>query len=153
MSGFRAPAASGERTVARFLTRTRGLHAVAWEDVLTALSLPGGDLASSVLMLSTSELRLSRLGVPVPFHVEPRQDRFVPGSTLYFLSEGADAAYAKDAVYELAVAPGGTRMAVGPSSRDRRLTRAPTGFPSSNIIRVTASTGEGNWGCQTPYNA
>ena len=70
-------------------------------------------------MLDTSTMRLSRLGASVPFHVEPRSDRFVPGSTLFFLAEGADAAYAKDAVYELAVAPGGVRMAVGVSSRGR----------------------------------
>ena len=118
----RRPSREPERLLARFATRSKGLHSVSWEDLLAATStLSGGspDLASSALMLDTSTMRLSRLGVPVPFHVEPRSDRFVPGSTLFFLSEGADAAYAKDAVYELAVAPGGVRMAVGASSRGR----------------------------------
>ena len=66
-----------------------GLHAVAWEDLLAATTSGSPDLASSALMLPTSALRLSRKGEAVPFHVEPRSDRFVPGSTLFFLSEGS----------------------------------------------------------------
>ncbi len=114
----RQPPADG-RLIARFATRSRGLHAVAWEDLLAATSSPGGDLASSALMLDTASMRLSRLGVPVPFHVEPRPDRFVPGSTLFFLAEDVSSAYTGEAVFELAVATGGLRMALGASSRGR----------------------------------
>jgi hypothetical protein len=103
---LRRPSEPG-RLIARLATRAKGLHSVTWEEVFSS-SDPG---------LDTSSLRLSRQGVAVPFHVEPRHDRFVPGSTLFFLSEGADAAYANDAVYELAVAPGGVRMARGASAR------------------------------------
>ena len=83
-------------------------------------------------MLDTASMRLSRLGDAVPFHVEPRSDRFVPGSTLFFLADGSDAAYTNDAVYELAVAPGGLRMAVGASSRGR--SALPAAPPLSRLL-------------------
>jgi hypothetical protein len=45
---------------------------------------------------------LSRLGETAPFYVEPDRRRFGPGSTLYFLSDGAKAnPYGLEAVYEL----------------------------------------------------
>jgi hypothetical protein len=93
-----------ERLLARFATRAKGLYAVPWEEI-------------GLVVADTAALRLSRQGVAVPFHVEPRPERFVPGSTLYFLSEGQEAAYAREAVYELALAPGGLRMAVEAASR------------------------------------
>jgi hypothetical protein len=128
----RQPPGDG-RLIARFATRQKGLHAVAWEDLLAATSSPGGDLASSALMLDTASMRLSRLGVPVPFHVEPRPDRFVPGSTLFFLAEDVSSAYTGEAVFELAVAPGGLRMAVGPSSRGRS-TLPPATAPLASLL-------------------
>jgi hypothetical protein len=107
-----------ERLLARFVSRTKGLHAVAWDDLLAATTSGAPDLASSALMLPTSALRLSRLGETVPFHVEPRADRFVPGSTLFFLADNSSA-YSQDAAYELAVAQDGLRMAQGSPSRGR----------------------------------
>jgi hypothetical protein len=108
-----------ERLLARFVSRTKGLHAVSWEDLLAATSSGAPDLASSSLMLDTASMRLWRKGTVVPFHVEPRPDRFGPGSTLFFLSEGSADAHDNDAVFELAVAPDGLRMAIGASTRGR----------------------------------
>jgi hypothetical protein len=100
--GRNAPVASPLRdapVLARLATRSRGVHTVAFEEI------PG--LSSAV---AASDLRLSRLGVPVAFHLEPRSRAFGPGSVLYFLAEGTDSAYANEAVYELGVGPGGIRM-------------------------------------------
>ena len=91
--------APGTQVLARLATRSRGVHTVAFEEI------PG--LAAPV---SASDLRLSRLGAPVAFHLEPRNGPFGPGSLLYFLAEGTDSAYANEAVYELAIAPGGIQM-------------------------------------------
>jgi hypothetical protein len=85
--------------LARLATHSRGVHTVAFEEI------PG--LSSPV---AASDLRLSRLGVPVAFHLEPRSGPFGPGSVLYFLAEGTDSAYANEAVYELATGPGGIQM-------------------------------------------
>ena len=68
--------AGPERLIARFVSRARGLNAVSWEDLLAATTSGAPDLASSNLMLPTSAMRLSRKGTVVPFHVEPRHDRF-----------------------------------------------------------------------------
>ena len=114
-----ARGAGSERLLARFVSRSKGLHAVSWEDLLAATSSGVPDLASSNLMLPTSAMRLSRKGQVLPFHVEPRHDRFGPGSTLFFLSEGSRDAHTNDAVFELAVAADGQRMALGSSSRGR----------------------------------
>jgi CSLREA domain-containing protein len=116
---------STPRLIARFATRDRGLYAVGWDDLLAAAS--GDAVGPRSLTLNTPRMRLSRRGVAVPFHVEPRPDRFVPGSTLYFLSDGAEAAYAGEAVYELAVADGGERMAV-------RTLPAVSGEPVGSLV-------------------
>ncbi len=108
-----------ERLLARFVSRSRGLHAVAWEDLLAATTSGSPDIASSALMLPTSAMRLSRKGTVVPFHVEPRPDRFGPGSTLFFLSEGSGDAHNNEAIFELAVDSDGQRMGIGASSRGR----------------------------------
>jgi len=80
--------------LARLATREKGLYTLAYEDVFPR---------PSRRTLSTSALRLSRLGEPVAFHVEPDPSRFQPGSRLYFLSLGAQAnPYGNEAVYELA---------------------------------------------------
>ncbi len=87
--------------LARFVTRARGLHAVAFEDV-PGLNGP----------IPVSSLRLSRLGQSVALHVEPRNDSFGPRSTLYFLAAGTESSYGSEAVYELSLSPGGRRMAI-----------------------------------------
>jgi hypothetical protein len=52
--------------------------------------------------LRASELRLSRLGKPVAFHVEPKGAYLGPGAALYFVSAGAAAnPYGASAAYEL----------------------------------------------------
>ena len=99
--------APGTQVLARLATRSRGLHAVAFEEI------PG--LTSPV---APSALRLSRLGAPVAFHLEPHRRPFGPGSVLSFLADGTDSAYANEAVYELSIAPGGIQMrGVLPSRR------------------------------------
>jgi len=111
----RRPAAAG-RMLARLVARMQGLHAVSFDDVASgAVSGP----------LSSSWLRLSRLGQPVAFHVEPRADRFGPGSTLYFMAEDPEAAYGSETVYELALASGGVQMPVERSSRSAATTLVP----------------------------
>jgi hypothetical protein len=70
--GRSAPAVSGAPTVpvlARLATRSRGLHSVAFEEI-PGLSAP----------VSPSDLRLSRLGTPVAFHLEPHRRPFGPGT-------------------------------------------------------------------------
>ena len=58
-----------------------------------------------------SSLRLSRLGEPVGFHVEPDTGWFRSGSTLYFASDGASLnPYGDAAVYKLERARGGVLM-------------------------------------------
>jgi hypothetical protein len=126
-----------ERLLARLVVRSSGLHALAWEDLLAATSSAGFDIASSNLMLATSAMRLSRLGEPVAFHVEPRSDRFVPGSTLFFLADNSSS-YTKDAVYELAVATGGLRMAVGSSSRGRSSAPDVPLVPLSSLLATSS---------------
>jgi hypothetical protein len=44
--------------------------------------------------------------------VEPRAGEFGPGSTLYFVAAGPEAAYGTETVYELGLGAGGVRMAV-----------------------------------------
>ncbi len=77
----------------RLITREPGLQAVRYEQVLGWTGRRG---------LPAGALRLSRQGEPVPFHIEPDEKRFGPGSTLYFLSEGAKSnPYGAEAVFEL----------------------------------------------------
>jgi hypothetical protein len=99
------------QVLARLATRSRGLHTVAFEEI------PG--LASPV---SASDLRLSRLGAAVAFHLEPRGRPFGPGSVLFFLGEGTDSAYSTEAVYELAVGSSGVQM---PGLSPSRPARSP----------------------------
>jgi hypothetical protein len=115
-------APAGSAVLARLATTRRGLHAVAFEDLP---ALPGP--------LDVASLRLSRLGVPVAFHVEPPTGSFGPGSTLLFLSPGEPDAYAHEAVFDLALAPGGRRMATSLPSR-RHLAPAPT-LASVRLVR------------------
>ena len=90
-----------ERSVAtRLATTERGLYALRYEDVFR---LRRG--------VRASELRLSRQGESVAYHLEPSPTRFKPGSTLYFMSEGAAVnPYGNEAVYELEVGRAGAMM-------------------------------------------
>jgi hypothetical protein len=105
------PGQEAEAILARIGARASGLQAVSWE----SLSAAAPQAAHAGHTLPTSSLRLSRLGQAVAFHVEPRADRFGPGSTMYFIADGPDAAYGNETVYELAVASGGLQMSVGRS--------------------------------------
>ena len=98
---------SAPSLVARLVARESGLYAVGFEQLFP----------TQRRALAASELRLSRLGEPVAFHVEPNGSRFGPGSALYFLSEGASlSAYANDVVYELGLGAGGMSMPLGSAS-------------------------------------
>jgi hypothetical protein len=88
------------RVVSRLVTGEAGLYAVRFEEVLSrARSYPA------------SGLRLSRLGQSRAFFLEPAPETFGPGSTLYFLSEGAEGnPYGREAVFELELGVSGKRM-------------------------------------------
>jgi len=91
----------------RLLTRERGLYGVSFEQLF----------GRSRRALPASSLRLSRLGEAVAFHLEPDGAAFGPGSTLYFVSEGASLnPYGHEAVYELELAGSGTTMPVASAS-------------------------------------
>ncbi len=98
---YRKPRSHDERTVvARFATTASGLHAVRYEDVFRARR-----------GVRARELRLSRQGDAVAFHLEPNTPRFKPGSMLYFVREDAAAnPYGSEAVYELEMGREGTVM-------------------------------------------
>jgi hypothetical protein len=92
---------SGDRLLGQLVVRQRGLHAVSFEELLDPRwrSLP------------VRELRLSRQGEPVAFHLEPAGSNFGPGSVLYFHTEGASLnPYGNEAVYELSLSRGGGVM-------------------------------------------
>lgn len=92
----------------RLVTKDRGLYSITWDDLFGRRQHRA---------LPTSNLRLSRQGEVVTYHVEPRADRFEPGSRLYFVSEGAAAnPFGDEAVYELELAPGGLAMAEAEAS-------------------------------------
>ena len=78
---YRKRRSHDERTVvARLATTERALYAVRYQDVFRRRR-----------GVRAKTLRLSRQGETVAFHLEPDTKRFKPGSTLYFLSEGASA--------------------------------------------------------------
>jgi len=92
--GHRKPAAA-----VRLVAREKGLYGVSFAELL------GGRAVGA------ESLRLSRQGEPVAFHIEPDNRAFGPGSTLYFLSEGASLnPYGGEAVYELSLSAGGLPM-------------------------------------------
>jgi hypothetical protein len=88
--------------VARLSAVKRGLYGVRLEDIFgTHRDLP-------------EKIRLSRQGVEIPYHLEPKASGFETGPTLYFLSEGAAInPYGREAVYELEVGVAGRVMDVG----------------------------------------
>lgn len=88
--------------VTRLVTAEAGLHAVRFEDVY-----------NRNVEIRADRIRLSRLGQPVAFHIEPDPEQFRPGSVIYFVSEGAAAnPYADEAVYELEAGSAGQVMAL-----------------------------------------
>ncbi len=114
--GRRRPAsarAEKQTLLARLAARAAGLHAVSWESLAASAAARQRDGQTFPI----SGLRLSRLGRAVAFHVEPRADRFGPGSTLYFVAQGPEAAYANETVFELALSSGGVPMSVERSTR------------------------------------
>ena len=87
------PSHDQHNVVAHLLTTERGLHSVRYEDVMRGRR-----------GVRAKTLRMSRQGETVTFHLEPSSRRFKPGSTLYFMSEGASSnPYGSEAVYELEV--------------------------------------------------
>ncbi len=105
--------------VARLATTQRGLYALRYEDVF----------GRSRRGARAYEVRLSRLGENVAYHLEPDRQRFAPGSTLYFISKGAEAnPYGHEAVYELEAGAAGGRMSV----RDA----APKGQPIDHYWEI-----------------
>ncbi len=103
-AGHRERGAHEKRSILkRLATRHAGLYRVSFEQVM-------GARRRSV---DASSLRLSRLGEPVAFHIEPRDEVFGPGSTLYFLSDGERSnPYGREAVFEVATGDGGKKMEV-----------------------------------------
>jgi streptogramin lyase len=111
---------TGGGVVARFATTAPGLYAVGYDELFGRRYRRGID---------PSRLKLSRLGETVAYHLEPATSRFAPGSTLYFVSAGADAnPYGKEAVFELEYGvSGGLRMAVREAS--------PSGAATGSYLR------------------
>ncbi len=92
----------GGLPLADLVTRNAGLYAVRYEDV-----------RGRTRGVPTSSLRLRHRNESVPYHLEPDDGFFRPGSILYFVSEGSASNSWGDAVYQLETgAPGlvmGTR--------------------------------------------
>jgi hypothetical protein len=109
----KVPSSGERRVMGRLVTTERGLHAVRYEELL---GLRGR-------ARPVSSLRLSRQGKSVAFHLEPDAEVFGPGTTLYFLSEGATAnPYGPEAVYELEEGVSGETMPLGLASPSGDLT-------------------------------
>jgi hypothetical protein len=99
--------------VARLTTAEKGLYSVRYEDIFEGRR-----------GVSSNRLRLSRQGKSAFYHLEPYSDRFGPGSTLFFFSEGEHRnPYGHEAVYELEVGAPGDLMAT--------LAAEPAGEPVS----------------------
>jgi hypothetical protein len=96
---------SSRRVVARWATQEPGLYGVGFEE---AFGRRRGRT------LRAEALRLSRQGQAVPFHLQgPDPSAFGPGSTLYFVSAGANAnPYGDTAVYELEAGVSGELMPI-----------------------------------------
>src|SRR6266540_2187703 len=93
---------SADELLAQLVVRQTGLYAVRFEELFP----------SRRRSLQVSELRLSRQGETVAFHLEPDGSSFGPASALYFFSQGASLnPYGNEAVYELSLSRrGGVTM-------------------------------------------
>ena len=110
--GYARRRSHDQRTVvARLGTTERGLYSVRYEEMMRGRR-----------GVRAKTLRLSRQGEAVAFRLQPNGNRFKPGSTLYFVSEGARAnPFGNEAVYELEVGAPGEAMA--------QSSAAPSGEP------------------------
>jgi hypothetical protein len=115
--GSRKPALTGE-VLARFHTTARGLHAVAFEELF-----PGQRRGVSV-----SELRLSRQGEAVGFHVEPAANALGPGSRLYFYADATASStdFSGEVAYELVHSGDGVPMALRSAPPDASSIATPS---------------------------
>jgi len=103
--------------LARLATTEPGLHAVRYEELF----------GRGARAFSADSLRLSRLGEPVPFHLEPETGRFARGSRLYFSSPGGAAnPYGHETVFDLDISSQGSSMEVRSASPS--LERVPFGW-------------------------
>ncbi len=97
--------------VARLATGEPGLYGLRYEDLFGARARPS---------LPVTKLRLTRQGQPVAYRLVPHRDAFRPGSTLYFVSEGARLnPYGNEAVYELELGEPGLLMEDAPVNTGR----------------------------------
>ena len=94
------PSRHGSDVLAHLHTVSMGLHAVSFEALGLTHSVP------------VDSLRLSLLGKPVPFHVEPRSRSFGRRSVLFFhaASVASSMDFSSETTYALERAPGGIRM-------------------------------------------
>jgi uncharacterized delta-60 repeat protein len=93
------PSHAQRQVAARLITEDPGLHGVRFEEIF----------GRSRRSVPAESMRLSRLGMPVPFRLS--SSPWGPGATLFFLSDGAAAnPYGREAVYELEVGFEGVRM-------------------------------------------
>ena len=99
--GSRKTVVSGE-TLARLYTTSRGLHAVAFEQLF-----PGQRRG-----VTASQLRLERQGEPVAFHLEPASSAFGPGGRLFFYADktATSTDFSAEVAYELVRATDGVAM-------------------------------------------
>ena len=106
--------------VARLGTQAPGLYAVRYEEIF------GRRSRGRRVYVDAARLRLARLGETVAYHLRPAGSRFGPGSTLYFVSPGAEAnPYGDEAVFELELGvAGGARMEVEDASPSGAVTRS-----------------------------
>jgi CSLREA domain-containing protein len=118
---YRARRSHQRRTILKQIsTFDSGLYRIRFEDLFRGRRRA----------LAVDTLRLSRLGEPVPYHIEPLSDRFGPGSVLYFFSPGAAAnPYGNEAVFELELRTGGRTMPVVDAS--------PLGASTSTYLHRT----------------
>lgn len=92
---------SPRRVLKHLVVRHRGLHVLRFEEIFSQRGRA----------LPVAGLSLDRLGEPVPFFVQPREDVFGPGSRLYFFSPGPDVnPYGNELVYELRASERGITM-------------------------------------------
>jgi hypothetical protein len=100
------------------VAKEAGLYSLRFEDVFS----PGQR------GVNAQNLRLSRLGQPVAYHIEPDQALFAPGSRLFFLSQGSKLNPYGDAVYELSLGQRALRM--------ETLSASPSGAPTTEYLHT-----------------
>jgi hypothetical protein len=132
-----APRHSRRGSVVRLSVTDAGLHEVRFEDLF------GGGRRT------ISALRLSRLGVTVPHHLEPPGRPFGPGSRLYFWSEGPRInPYGRELVYEIELTEGGKRIAVEssiPEGSDVRHHLATASYEENRYYQAALLDAEDRW--------